>query len=407
MSLTKLPAKAFAVLVLAVLAILSVRMPGLRHTKELTILVAPDGTGIYRELTAEFNRRATDFHVSLVEGPPSTNGREDLYSTSFLSGKSAYDIVSCDVVWTAKFAAAGWLLDLSNYLSQQDAEKFLETDLKAGMYRGKLYRIPASTDAGLLYYRKDLVPHPPRTFEELVAQARKHQTKDRWGFLWQGKQYEGLVTVFLEVLWGFGGEWIDDRTRQVLLDRPEAIEALSFLKDTIGDISPRGVTTYMEEDTRLLFQNGRAVFMRNWPYVWSLLQQNSPSMAERVAFTSMVGTSGNPGAATLGGWGYAVSSFCPEPENAWAYIEFMTRPEQLKQIQRRAGLIPARKALIPAEFAPIVRNVRMRPLIPEYAQASDILQRWLSAALTGRTSCEIALKKAATETRALLKSEIR
>jgi multiple sugar transport system substrate-binding protein len=407
MSSTKLPVKAFAALVLVVLGILSVRMPGLRHTRELTLLIEPDGTGIYRELTAEFNRQAQDFHVSLVEGPPSTNGREDLYSTSFLSGKSAFDIALCDVVWTAKFAAAGWLLDLSNYLSQKDAEKFLETDLEAGRYRGNLYRIPASTDAGLLYYRKDLISHPPETFEDLVAQARKHQAKDRWGFLWQGKQYEGLVTVFLEVLWGFGGEWIDDRTRQVFLDRPEAIKALRFLRDAVGDISPPGVTTYMEEDTRLLFQNGRAVFLRNWPYVWTLMRQSSPAMAERVAFTSMVGTSDNPGASTLGGWGYAVSSFCPEPENAWSYIEFMTRPEQMERIQRRTGLIPAQKDLLPAEYATVIHNVRMRPLIPEYAQASDILQRWLSAALTGRTSCEKALKKAATETRALLKNEIR
>jgi multiple sugar transport system substrate-binding protein len=403
MSLTKIPAGAFAVLILGVLGIFSIRTPGSRDGSELSILIEPDGTGIYHELTAEFNGQAPGTHVSLVEGPPSTNGREDLYSTSFLSGKSAYDIVLCDVVWTAKFAAAGWLLDLSAYLSGEEAKEFLEADLEAGRFQGRLYRVPAYTDAGLLYYRKDLVAEPPKTFQNLIAQARRHQTKERWGFLWQGKQYEGLVTVFLEVLWGYGGEWIDSDTRQVFLDRSEAVDALRFLKSTVGGISPPGVTTYMEEDTRLLFQNGRAVFLRNWPYVWTLLQRDAPSMAERAAYTSTVGTSAHPGTSTLGGWGYAVSSFCREPEKAWAFIEFMTRPEQLRRIQRKTGLIPARKKLLPGEYLNATRNVRARPLIPEYAQASDILQRWLSAALTGRVSCEKALKKAAGETRALLK----
>ena len=403
MSLMKIPAGASAVLILAVMAFFSVRIPDARHGSELSVLIGPDGTGIYGELTEEFNRQTSGAHVILVEGPPSTNGREDLYSTSFLSGDSAYDIVLCDVVWTAKFAAAGWLLDLTTYLSEEDAGNFLNADLEAGKYAGRLYRVPAYTDAGLLYYRKDLIAKPPKTFEELISLARKHQTKDRWGFLWQGKQYEGLVAVFLEVLWGHGGEWINATTREVLLDSADAVDALHFLKNTIGEISPPGVTTYMEEDTRLLFQNGRAVFLRNWPYVWTLLRQSAPSMAERVAFTSMVGTSHNPGTSTLGGWGYAISSFCPEPEKAWAFVEFMTRAEQMKRIQQKTGLIPVRVDLLPAEYLTVTGNVRTRPRIPEYAQASDILQRWLSAALTGRVSCEKALAKAASETRALLK----
>jgi multiple sugar transport system substrate-binding protein len=363
----------------------------------------PDGTGIWGRLISEFNHRSPDIRVRIVEGPPATNAREDLYSTSFLSGAAAFDIVYCDVVWVAKFAAAGWFRDLSSKLSGEDREDFLATDLKAGSYKGRLYRIPAFTDAGLLYYRKDLVPVPPRTFDELVEQSRKHQTKERWGILWQGKQYEGLVTVFLEILWGFGGEWIDTETRRTLIDSPEAVEALSFLKGTIGTISPPGVTGYAEEDTRLLFQSGRSVFLRNWPYVWTLMKRSQSPFCEKVAYAPMVHASGKSSAATLGGWGFAISSYCPEPEGAWKFIEFMTRPEQLARVQQDMGLIPSRKSLLPAEFSPIVEIARMRPAIPEYAQASDILQRWVSAALTGLVTCEKALQEAARETRMLLK----
>ena len=113
------------------------------------------------------------------------------------------------------------------------------------------------------------------------SQARSLQTPERWGFLWQGKQYEGLVTAFLEVLWGYGGDWIDAGTREVRIDSPEAIQAIEFLKNTIGTVSPPAVTTYVEEDTRNIFQNGRAVFMRNWPYVWTLIQQSGGEMKDQ------------------------------------------------------------------------------------------------------------------------------
>jgi multiple sugar transport system substrate-binding protein len=359
---------------------------------------------VWRELISEFNRLNPDRQVRMVEGPPATNAREDLYSTSFLSGESAYDILYCDAIWVAKFAAAGWLRDLSGRLSPQDRSDFLAADLLAGSYRGRLYRIPAFADAGLLYYRKDLVPVPPATFDELFERAREHQTKERWGFLWQGKQYEGLVTVFLEVLWGFGGDWIDPSTRRVSLDEPESFHALSFLKNTIGTISPLGVTSYIEEDTRILFQGGRAVFLRNWPYVWALMERSEAPVIGKIAFTSMVHAPGHSGAATLGGWGFAISSFCPDPEGAWRFLEFMTRPEQLTRVQRKTGRIPSRESLVPEDFSPVMEKARMRPPIPEYAQASDILQRWLSAALTGRIPCEDAMRKAARETRVLLKA---
>jgi multiple sugar transport system substrate-binding protein len=403
MSLTKILAKAFVVISITVLVLLSLRAPNSRHSGELSILMEPDGTGVWRKLISEFNRQIPDASVRLVEGPPATNAREDLYSTSFLSGESAFDIVYCDVIWVAKFAAAGWLRDLTGHLSTEDRADFLAAELKAGSYLGRLYRIPAFTDAGLLYYRKDLISVPPRTFDELVAQSREFQTKERWGFLWQGKQYEGLITAFLEVLWGFGGDWIDPETRQTYLDQPEALDALRFLKSTIGAISPPGVTSYIEEDTRLLFQSGRAVFLRNWPYVWTLMQRSHAPVADKIAYTSMVHASGYASAATLGGWGFAISSFCPNPEGAWKFIEFITRAGQLKQVQTSMGRIPSRRSLLPAEFLPIAENARMRPPIPEYAQASDILQRWVSAALTGRIGCEKALREAARETRLLLK----
>jgi multiple sugar transport system substrate-binding protein len=366
------------------------------------MLMEPDGTGVWQDLVNEFHKLNPNVSVRLVDGPPATNTREDMYAASFLSGDAGYDVVYGDIIWTPKFAAAGWLLDVTSRLSPSDAEDFLREDLRAGSYQNRLYRIPALTDAGVLYYRKDLVSPPPETFEDLERMANAFQTGDRWGFLWQGKQYEGLVTVYLEILWGFGGDWIDPGTREVLLDRPEAFRALEFLTKTIGAISPTAVTTYTEEDTRIPFQNGRAVFLRNWPYVWTLMKESPLRTEDRVGIAPMVHAPGYKSAATLGGWGFAISKHTRNPEAAWQLVQFLTGPEQLRKVQLRLGSIPARKSMVPSEFAEILNSGRMRPPIPEYSQASDILQRWLSAALTGRIDPERALRNAARETRSLL-----
>ena len=234
-------------------------------------------------------------------------------------GSGGYDVVYSDVIWIPKFAAAGWLLDLTDRLSADARQDFLLADLEGGTYQGHLYRIPAFTDAGLLFYRKDLVPDPPSTFEELRAYAKQYKSSDRWGFLWQGKQYEGLITFFLEVLWGHGGDWIDPATRTVHLDEPEAIRALAFMVDLIGNESPPGVTTYTEEDTRNLFQSGHAVFLRNWLYVWRLADQGGGIRKDQVGFTSMVHEPDSKSAASLGGWGFAsrVLRGTPKRRGVW------------------------------------------------------------------------------------------
>src|SRR4051812_27520259 len=220
MSLKQVLVRISLALALTAILVLSFRGPA-RGSSSLSLLMEPDGKGVWRELIAEFEKAHPGTDVQLIEGPAATDTREDMYSTSFLSGAAGYDIVYCDVVWVPKFASAGWLLDLTDRVGESDRNDFLRADFEGGMYKGRLYRVPAFSDAGVLYYRKDLVPRPPETFDELEELAKQFQTNNRWGFLWQGKQYEGLIAVYLETLWGFGGNWIDADTREVLLDRPE------------------------------------------------------------------------------------------------------------------------------------------------------------------------------------------
>jgi multiple sugar transport system substrate-binding protein len=154
-------------LIITGLFALSLRGPS-GNSSDLSMLMEPDGTGVWHDLIDHFQGLHPGIRIRLIEGPPATNTREDMYSTSFLSGAAAYDIVYCDVIWVPKFAAAGWLLDLTNHPSPADIEDYRSADLRAGSYQSRLYRIPAFTDAGVLYYRKDLVPHAPMTFDDLM-----------------------------------------------------------------------------------------------------------------------------------------------------------------------------------------------------------------------------------------------
>src|SRR5260221_5460676 len=140
-----------------------------------------------------------------------------------------------DVAWASKFAGAGWLLPLDDVFTPAELHELLPRAVDAGRFHGKLYRVPVRTDVGLLYYRRDLLRDAgipaPETFDDLVRAARRLQSPpDRWGPLWQGSQYEGLTCVFLEVLHGMGGLWVDPDSLDVGLDRPEAVAALELLR---------------------------------------------------------------------------------------------------------------------------------------------------------------------------------
>jgi multiple sugar transport system substrate-binding protein len=396
------------------------RGPRSIERRRLSLMVPATERPYWARLAESFQAAHAGVAVELVEGPNATDLRENLYTAALLAGDASLDLVYMDVTWTPKLAGAGWLLPLDEVYDSEWLDGFLPAAVAAGRYAGRLYRIPMRTDVGLLYYRRDLleaarVP-PPRTFEELVKAARTLQAPPGlWGFVWQGGQYEGLVCNFLEVLHGHGGFWVDADTLDVGLDRPEALAALRFLRGSRGadPISPPGVTTYKEEESRRLFQDGRAVFLRNWSYVWRLVQAKDSPVAGKVGVQVMVHAAGAAGGGTLGGWGLGVSRYSHEPELAHAFVRHATSLASQRAFCAPTGYAPARRdayedpELLAAnpflrEVGRLHREAVPRPAIPRYALASDVLQRHLSAALSGLATPDRALREAARETRLLL-----
>lgn len=403
----------------SLLAVLCVIFPVFsQQPVTVRVLVQALEAAQWQPLVKDFNENHENIRLEVISGPNNTNLVEDLYTSAFLLGDSPYDLAYMDIVWVQKFAAAGWLYDLSNRVTSRQLQAYLEGDIEGGRYHNKLYRMPFRTDGGMLYYRTDLLSkigaEPPDTFEELIDISQKLQEQDlvQWGYLWQGRQYEGLSAMFTEILEGYGGFWIDPETKEVGLDKPEAIAAVQFLRDTITkNISPPGVNTYAEEETRRLFENGNTAFLRNWPYVYSLASNSD--IAGNFAIKPMVHAPGKNSGACLGGWGFGISSTSRHKDEAWAVINFFNQPEVQRQYFLETGYVPSRKSLFndpqlvdKFSYLPnllqVVQNPVLRPPIAQYAQASDILQRYLSAALTGSRTPEKAMEAAANETRALL-----
>lgn len=373
----------------------------------------PDNGGGWKQIVAAFEAANPGIRVEFVEGPTATNARETMYATAFMSGDATYDVVYMDVIWVPKFASAGWLLPLDGRLPPDAREAFLPGDVRAGIYDGKLYRIPMRSDAGMLFYRKDLVDKPPETFDDLAALCRKHQKQPEFmGFVFQGRQYEGLTCAFLEILWGHGGDVIDGEGR-VVLDSPEGVRALEWLAGTVRSIAPESVTTYQEEEARAAFQEGRALFMRNWPYAWTKAQQEGSPVRGKVGIVPMVHVPGASSAATLGGWGFGIAAGTKNPDAAWAFVEFATRAESMRILNRHNGAIPARRALFEdpdmlrshphyRDLLRVLMGARPRPVHPKYAQISDAIQVHVSAALVGKETPADAIRAAASEIRTVV-----
>src|SRR5262249_45630596 len=231
-------------------------------------LLGREGQVIRRQLE-RFREAHPSIAVELRMTPDAADQRHQMY-VQWLNGRARDpDVLQLDVIWTAEFAAAGWIGALDRFQPPTDA--FFRSAIDANRWRGSLYALPWFIDAGMLYWRTDLVAHAPQTVDEMMRLAADAQRQHRvpFGLVWQGARYEGLVTVFLEYLGAFGGAILDPGGR-VVVDSPAAERALTVMRDEIHveRVTPEAVLTWQEEQARFAFQNGQAAFMRNWPYAY-------------------------------------------------------------------------------------------------------------------------------------------
>ena len=397
------------------------------HQKNATILVFKHGKiagdpAKFDALLRKFEKENPGITVRDEVLPSSTDEQHQFYVIN-LEGKSPdFDVISMDVIWVPEFARAGWLRDLSHVLPGKEKTDFFPGPMQAVTYEDRVYAIPWYIDAGLLYYRKDLLREygfsPPETWQELVGTAQYIMNREKgiYGFVWQGKQYEGLVCNVLEYFWSNGGNVLKEG--KTVIDSEENIKALGFMRDLIVKyrVTPPLVTTAIEETTRHIFGNGKAVFMRNWPYAWNIFEKQGSPVKGKVGVALLPTFLKGMSASTLGGWQLGINRYSKLPAEAEKLVTFLTRPDSQKTLALTIGYKPTRKSLYAdrdlrkaqpfiAGLYEVFMKARPRPVSPYYMMITQVMQPEFSAAISGiRTPAE-ALRSAEKQITHILRAE--
>ena len=387
-----------------------------RTIESVTFLMAAPFADATRDLVKQFNQEHRgEINLKVVRGPLETEAMSDLAISSLLLGKAPFDGLLMDVTWLPKYAAAGWMEPLEDFFNEKDVDALAIGAREGNSYDGHLYRWPLTADMGLLYYRTDLMEQPPATPEELVLVSQSLQ-KDRkvdWGYVWQGRQYEGLSCVYLEMIDGFGGDWLQPNNNHIGLDLDPGVQAAAWLQELIDQgVSPNAVTNYAEPEALQSFKVGDAAFMRNWPYAWTELQKSDSAVKGNVGITTMVARPGHS-TATLGSWGLTVLKGSAHVNASIEAIRFLTNESSQKQLFLNHGYTPTQQSVfddpqllqdkpILAEFGQAQKVVKARPETPLYAQISDVLTRQLSSILTRETTPKDGMNVATSHTNQIL-----
>jgi multiple sugar transport system substrate-binding protein len=383
---------------------------------ELVFTSAPDDTETTPKLVQKFNEQNKGkYNVVFREGNADTGQRFDQIRTQMQAGGGDLDIILGDVIWTAQLAANGWISDLSDRFTESERENFLPGSVEAIIYEGKAYGMPWFTDTGLLYYRKDLLQKSgfsggPKTWDELKRMALKvkQDTNTKFGFVFQGAEYEGGVCDGCEFIWTHGGNILDPSdASKVVVGSPQAAAGLATERSMIeSGVAPRSVTTYKDDESAGAFLNGDAVFLRNWPYVYALLSDPAESKVKpgQVGVSELPSADGKPGNGTVGDQPFYISASSKNQDGAWEFIKFMTDPEQQRFRAVEGSYLPTLTSLYDdeeiRESVPVVALAKQalqhtlpRPVSPYYSDMSLEMAEQFNLSLKGEIAPEEAVRE--------------
>ncbi|MBB5662331.1 trehalose/maltose transport system substrate-binding protein [Rhizobium leguminosarum] len=322
------------------LSALAVAVAGPIRAAEISFAANTTGKSIefLQKQVAVFEKE-TGNHVKLVTMPSSSSEQFSQYRLWLAAGNKDIDVYQTDVIWAPQLADQ--FIDLKE-ATKDVVGQFFPSIIASQTVNGRLVALPLFTDAPALFYRKDLLDkygkQPPKTWDEMAATAKEVQDKERqagrkdlWGYVFQGNSYEGLTCNALEWVKSSGGGQIVETDGTISINNEKAAAAIERAKSWIGTISPPGVLAYQEEESRGVWQTGNAVFMRNWPYAYSL--GNGADSAVKGKFDVMtlpVAAAGDKPSSTLGGWNLAVSKYSEKQEAAIALVKFLASKDVQK-----------------------------------------------------------------------------
>lgn len=373
-----------------------------------------DTTGASNEIIKAFNEKNKGrIEVTFQEMPSDTGKSHDQYVTVFNAKGSDYDVFDADVIWPAEFAQAGYVLPLDKFVEKDgiNMKDYMRGPVQALTFKGQLWGMPKFIDAGLLFYRKDLVAKVPATWEELITQAKalKGKTGSGYSYVMQAKQYEGLVCNAIEFISAYGGKVVDGEGN-IIINSPETKKGLEVMKSVVkSDFVPNNITTFTETESDTAFYEGKAAFIRNWPYQWAEVQDKTKSKVVDKVGVAPLPKGSVDSAAALGGWVTMINKYSKHPQEAWEFLKFMTGPEGQKITAVKGGSAPTLLSVYndpEVQKNPLFGNKDFvnglsaavsRPVSPIYPKLSDIMQVEISKYLAGSQDVDTAIKNMDTK----------
>jgi multiple sugar transport system substrate-binding protein len=368
----------------------------------ITYVQGKDNSGVAQPLVDKWNAEHPDEEVTLKEQTDEADQQHDDLVRNFDAQNEDYDVVSVDVIWTAEFAAKGYLQPLEGDLAI-NTDGLLAPTVEQGAYGGKQYTSPYASDGGMLYYRTDLVKKPPATWDEMMGMCSIAEKENIGCYAGQFQKYEGLTVNASEAINGAGGSIVGEDGKTPTVDSPEAAEGLGNLVDAYsnGDI-PKEAITYTEEEGRIAFEEGKLLFLRNWPYVYGLAEtEDSSKVKGKFDVAPLPGTDG-VGASALGGHNIGISAYSDNKATAIDFVNFILEEEQQRFLLTKGSLAPALESLYTDEalvkefpYLPTllesIQNAVPRPISPFYPAVTKAIQDNAYAAIKGETDVETAL----------------
>jgi circadian clock protein KaiC len=378
-----------------------------------------------REMLEQFTQLHPRVQTASLTLPYNPDEAREAVRMALESRTASLSVAPLCLYWMAEMVESGRLMPLDRYLSAQETAQHMPALLEpARGADGKLYALPALALCGVLMYRKDLLEkhgftHPPRTWEELLVQARTvvegEQNAGLIGYQFPAYKYEGLTTSFLQNLWSNGGDIFVDGA--VALDSDRALQALRQMHGVIHreKLAPANLTTVAHGlDPQVDFLSGRAVFLTMLPSAALAAGRPGAPLAGRIGMAPHpIGPLGTESITFLGGWHYGIPRGAKAPETAAEFIRFMGSYEVQRERSLQGGPLPTIPELYRdpeiIAFNPdypqlerILKTARHREGIPHYNDISKLIQTHLHPVLTGESEPEVALAVLAAEVRELL-----
>lgn len=306
-------------------------------------------SGAFRA-AAEACTEAADgkYTIKTVDLPNNADEQREQLVRRLAARDSDIDILGMDVIWTAEFAEAKWVKPFPDEEAAAVTDGRLAPAVESGTYQDQLFAAPFNSNAEMLWYREDLTPEPPTTWDQIIDQAAElREAGDPNQILGQGQRYEGLVVWFTSILESAGGHVLDESGTKVSLETEPTRRALEIMRDVSRSPStPDNFATAREDDGRLGWERGNAAFMTNYSFVWPSANENAPDIAEQMRWARFPGVSEDePSKVAIGGFNLGVGGYTEHADEAFDAVSCLVGEDNQIKNAVDGGLLPVTEAL--------------------------------------------------------------